>query len=199
LCVNFEIEKELFKKGYRIIAGVDEVGRGALCGPVVAAAVILDKNKPFIEGVKDSKQIAPEKRKKLAKLIFKRAKGVGIGIASKMEIDANNIFIATNMAIKRAIKNLPIEPDFLLVDGRPLKNCYYPQRGIVSGDKKCLSIASASIVAKVIRDEMMIIYDQFIPGYSWNKNKGYGTKEHFIALNELGPSLLHRITFNIIK
>jgi len=197
LCINFEIERELLKLGYKKITGVDEVGRGCLCGPVVAAAVIFNINEQLIEGVKDSKLISSRKRERLAEIIYEKAMGVGIGFASNLEIDAENIQIATIKAMKRAINNLPIEPDFILVDGRPIKDMPYPQKGIIKGDRKCFSIAAASIVAKVIRDEVMRIYSELFPGYFLSKNKGYGTREHFYALKELGPTSFHRISFKL--
>ena len=197
MCVNFEIERELLRLGYKKIAGVDEVGRGCLCGPVVAAAVIFDVNERLIKGVRDSKLISPRKREELAKIIHERALGVGIGFASNLEIDGENIQIATIKAMKRAINNLPVEPDFILVDGKAIKDISYPQRAIIKGDRKCFSIASASIIAKVIRDEIMQIYSKLFPGYFLSKNKGYGTREHFYALKELGPTLFHRISFKL--
>jgi ribonuclease HII len=197
LCANFEIESKLIKLGYRRISGIDEAGRGALCGPVIAAAVIFDQEEPPINGINDSKLISPKKREKLARAIYEKALGVGVGFASNLEIDAKNIHIATIKAMKRAIENLPIEPDFLLIDGRPLENIPYPQKAIIKGDRKSFSIAAASIIAKVIRDEIMRVFARLIPGYSLDKNKGYGTNEHFYALKALGPTLLHRISFKL--
>ncbi|MFQ6081762.1 MAG: ribonuclease HII [Candidatus Aminicenantia bacterium] len=196
MLAHFEIEYELIKLGYRKITGLDEVGRGALFGPVVAAAVILNPKK-LIEGVKDSKSISPKKRKELAEIIFGQAMAVGIGLSSNFEIDEYNIYRATMKAMIRAIDNLNLEPDFLLIDGYPIKNIPYPQMNIIGGDEKSMSVAAASIVAKVIRDEMMNIYNQVIPGYLLDKNKGYGTKEHFLALQKKGPSFFHRFSFNL--
>jgi ribonuclease HII len=199
LCVNFKIERELLELGYKKIAGIDEVGRGCLFGPVVAAAVILDHTVQPIEGIDDSKKISKRKRERLARIIFEKASGVGIGFASNIEIDAVNIQSATFKAMKRAIENLPVEPDFLLIDGRTFKNedISYPCRVIIGGDRKCISIAAASIIAKVVRDELMEIYSNLFPGFFINKNKGYGTKEHFLALKDLGCTLFHRVSFNL--
>jgi ribonuclease HII len=200
---DFQIEKGITRKGFKAIAGVDEAGRGAIFGPVVAAAIILPSVLigPRLSGwageIDDSKMISPSKRKKLAEAILANAFSVGIGSATNYEIDQKNIYWASLSAMRRAVENMPIAPDFILVDGFRLNDVNYPQRSIVQGDKKSTSIAAASIVAKVLRDEMMIHLDKVYEGYSLSKNKGYGTREHYKALKEMGPTLFHRLTFNL--
>jgi ribonuclease HII len=200
---DFQIEKGITRKGFTAIAGVDEAGRGAIFGPVVAAAIILPSVLvgPPLSGwageIDDSKMISPSKRKKLAEAILANAFSVGIGSATNYEIDQKNIYWASLSAMRRAVENMPIAPDFILVDGFRLNDVNYPQRSIVQGDRKSTSIAAASIVAKVLRDEMMIHLDKVYEGYSLSKNKGYGTREHYKALKEMGPTLFHRLTFNL--
>jgi ribonuclease HII len=198
-----QIEKRIIKKGFRAIAGVDEAGRGAIFGPVVAAAVILPPVligpglSGWAEEIDDSKVISPPKRKRLAEAILANAFSVGIGSATNYEIDQKNIYWASLSAMRRAVENMPAAPDFILVDGFRLNDVNYPQRSIVQGDRKSISIAAASIVAKVLRDEMMIHLDKVYEGYALSKNKGYGTREHYRALKEMGPTLFHRLTFNL--
>lgn len=200
---SFQIEKRIIRKGFRAIAGVDEAGRGAIFGPVVAAAVILPsvligpRLSGWAEEIDDSKLISPSKRKKLAEAILANAFSVGIGSATNYEIDQKNIYWASLSAMRRAIENMPLAPDFILVDGFRLNDVNYPQRSIVQGDRKSISIAAASIVAKVLRDEMMIHLDKVYEGYALLKNKGYGTREHYKALKKMGPTLFHRLTFNL--
>ncbi len=200
---DFQIEKRIIKKGFRTIAGVDEVGRGAIFGPVVAAAVILPPvlTGPGLSGwteeIDDSKVIPPPKRKRLAEAILANAVSVGVGSATNYEIDQKNIYWASLSAMRRAVESMPIAPDFILVDGFRLNDVNYRQRSVVQGDRKSISIAAASIVAKVLRDEMMIHLDKVYEGYALSKNKGYGTKEHYRALKEMGPTLFHRLTFNL--
>lgn len=200
---DFQIEKRIIRKGFRAIAGVDEAGRGAIFGPVVAAAVILPsvligpRLSGWAEEIDDSKVISPSKRTKLAEAILANAFSVGIGSATNYEIDQKNIYWASLSAMRRAIENMPLPPDFILVDGFRLNDVNYPQRSIVQGDRKSISIAAASIVAKVLRDEMMIHLDKVYEGYALSKNKGYGTREHYRALKKMGPTLFHRLTFNL--
>lgn len=200
---DFQIEKKIIKKGFRAIAGVDEVGRGAIFGPVVAAAVIFPPMliRPslsgWVEEIDDSKVISPPKRKRLAKAILANAVSVGVGLATNYEIDQKNIYWASISAMRRAVENMPMAPDFILVDGFRLNDVNYPQTSIVQGDRKSISIAAASIVAKVFRDEMMIHLDKVYGGYALSRNKGYGTKEHYRALKKMGPTLFHRLTFNL--
>ncbi len=202
--VDFQIEKRIIKRGFRIIAGVDEAGRGAIFGPVVAAAVVLPsvlkggiRLSGWAQEIDDSKMISPPKRKRLAEAILANAASVGIGWATNYEIDQKNIYWASLRAMRRAVENMPTAPDFILVDGFRLNDVNYPQRSIVQGDRKSISIAAASIVAKVLRDEMMVHLDKVYKGYALSKNKGYGTKEHYKALKEMGPTLFHRLTFNL--
>ena len=200
---SFQIEKKFLKRGFKFIAGVDEVGRGALFGPVVAAAVIFPYRTikgvlpGWLKEVNDSKLLTPLKRRRLARFILNNVEVLGIGMATNLEIDQANIYQASLTAMRRAVENIPITPDVLLVDGFILKDVNYFQIGIPQGDRKSISIAAASIVAKVLRDEMMILLNKVYGGYSLHKNKGYGTKEHFRALEELGPTPFHRLTFNL--
>ncbi|MFB0564804.1 MAG: ribonuclease HII [Candidatus Aminicenantaceae bacterium] len=200
---DFQFEKRYLKLGYRKISGVDEAGRGALCGPVVAAAVIMPisamrgKLSREVKEINDSKALSPKKRRKLALFIIHEALSVGIGLASNEEIDRENIFWASLKAMKRAIQNLPIPPDFILVDGFNLRDIEYPHVCIPQGDSKSVSVAAASIIAKVFRDEIMILLDKIYKGYALARNKGYGTKEHYRSLREKGPTPLHRFSFNL--
>lgn len=173
--------------------GVDEAGRGPLAGPVVAAAVILDRRR-VPHGIDDSKKLGEEARETLYDRIV-RAHGWGVGVVDVEEIDRLNIYHATMLAMTRAVDALGIEPGMVLVDGNALPKWRYPARAIVSGDALSRSIAAASIVAKVTRDRMMRDYDLAHPGYGWRQNKGYGTAEHRAALIELGPTPLHRRSF----
>jgi len=197
------IEKKILERGYKAIAGVDEVGRGALFGPVVAASVILPFSdmkeglKEGLEEIKDSKLLSPLKRKRLAKIILTHASCIGLGLATNHEIDQRNIYWASLLAMRRAIENMSLRPDFLLVDGFCLNGVHYPQLGLPKGDKKSITIAAASIVAKVLRDGMMIRLDKFYQGYALSKNKGYGTREHYKALKKMGPTVFHRMSFNL--
>lgn len=200
---DFRIEKKVMREGYSLIAGVDEVGRGALFGPVVAAAVILSErlirgsSAGWVREIDDSKLLSAAKRTRLAKAILANAASVGIGSATSFEIDRENIYWASINAMRRAVENLAIAPDLILVDGFGLNDVNYPQKIIRKGDKKSITIAAASIVAKVFRDEMMMHMDRFFEGYSLSKNKGYGTKDHYQALREKGPTLFHRLSFNL--
>ncbi len=200
---SFRLEKELARGGARLIAGVDEVGRGSLFGPVVAAAVILPPDwlvrRPpaWVSDIDDSKLVAAPKRSALASALLREAVGVGVGLASATEIDAVNIYEASRLAMIRAIESLPERPEVLLVDGFPLKELNYRQMGIPRGDRTSRSIAAASIVAKVFRDGLMTIFDALYDGYGLARNKGYGTEEHLRALKERGPTGLHRASFKL--
>jgi len=203
--IHFWIEKKIVKKGFKGIAGIDEVGRGALFGPVLAAAVIFPPQlimgrcpRPeWVKELKDSKLLTPLKRKTLAKYILSHALSLGIGLATNSEIDRQNIYWASLLAMKRAVEKMSLKPDFLLVDGFCLNGVNYPQIGLKQGDRKSPTIAAASIIAKVLRDEMMVKLDSIYEGYAISKNKGYGTREHFNALKEKGPTALHRMSFNL--
>lgn len=201
--VSFQIEKKIIKRGFREIAGVDEVGRGALFGPVVAAAVILpdsvmSKRLPvWIKEIDDSKVLSSLKRERVARSILTNATSVGIGLATNFEIDQENIYWASIRAMRRAVENMPVAPDFVLVDGFNLNDVNYSQMSVPQGDRRSISIAAASVVAKVLRDEMMIRLDKVYEGYGLSKNKGYGTKEHYKSLEEAGATFFHRLTFNL--
>jgi ribonuclease HII len=202
---DFAIEKSLLGPGVGRLAGVDEAGRGSLFGPVVAAAVILPSSrmttrvKGWLREVNDSKLLSSFKRTELARHILGEAEAVGVGFANNREIDQKNIYWAALEAMKRAIANLCLRPDYLLLDGFRGHHGDFglPAICITGGDRKCLSIAAASIVAKVVRDEMMSVFENLFCGYQIAKNKGYGTKDHYRALKERGPTLLHRLTFNL--
>jgi len=198
---NVDHENELKAQGYELIAGIDEVGRGALAGPVVASAVILPHpaSLPWFELVRDSKELNSRKRESLFDLINKEAIAVGIGIVPSQVIDSVNILKATRMAMMQAVEKLPIQPGFLLIDRLGLSQCPIPQRGITRGDKMCLSIACASIIAKVTRDRMMEEFDQTYPGYGFAQHKGYGTGRHLFCLQKLGPSPIHRLYFAPVR
>ena len=191
-------EKLYFGRGYRQIAGLDEVGRGPLAGPVVAAAVILPP-KGIGEELFDSKKIPAKKRELLSELILSRALGVGIGVVGQEEIDRLNILEATLEAMALAVGNLLIPPDFLLIDGLHGLKLSIPQKPIRKGDQLCNSISAASIVAKVTRDRIMMEYDQKYPQYHFARHKGYGTTEHRQAIEKFGVCELHRKTFRGVK
>jgi len=200
---TLRLEKKLFRGGYRIVAGVDEVGRGSLFGPVAAAAVILpldwlQRRPPSWAGaIDDSKLLSPARREELAAAIIREASGVGIGLASAAEIDSLNILRATHLAMARAVESLPSAPDMLLVDGFPIKEVKYRQMGIPHGDRKSRSIAAASIVAKVFRDGLMRVFAGLYEGYGLDRNKGYGTEEHIRSLKDKGSTGLHRTSFKL--
>ena len=198
---NFDHENELKSQGYELIAGIDEVGRGALAGPVVASAVILPHpaNLPWLGLVRDSKELNSRQRESLFDLINKEAVAVGIGIVPSQVIDSVNILKATKLAMIQAVEKLPKQPHFLIIDRVTLSQCPIPQRGITRGDKLCLSIACASIIAKVTRDRMMEEFDQIYPGYGFARHKGYGTGEHISCLQKLGPSPIHRLYFAPVR
>jgi len=198
---NLDHENELKSQGYELIAGIDEVGRGALAGPVVASAVILPHTAkiPWFELVRDSKELDFKKRESLFDLINKGAIAVGIGIVPPQVIDSINILKATRLAMMQAVEKLPKQPNFLLIDRIGLSQCPIPQRGITRGDKICLSIACASIIAKVTRDCMMEEFDKTYPGYGFARHKGYGTGSHLSCLQKLGPSPIHRLYFAPVK
>jgi ribonuclease HII len=187
-------EAEARAAGHAIVAGVDEVGRGALCGPVVAAAVVLGEGFP-LEGLDDSKRLTARQREALDVRIRERARGFAIGLADPAEIDRVNILRATLLAMQRAVLALPEKPDLLLVDALRVPGLDVEQRPIVKGDALSVSIAAASIVAKVSRDALMRTLDREHPGYYLARNMGYGSEEHRVALRRLGPSPIHRRSF----
>ncbi len=198
---SFAEEKVLEVQGYQRIAGVDEAGRGALAGPVVAAAVILPHHidAPWLDQVKDSKQLSPAKRQLLFHHIHEIAISVGIGVAPHKVIDAQGIIKATRLAMKLAIDQLSPPPESLLIDYMLLPEVKLPQKGIKRGDSLCFSIACASIIAKVARDQLMVELDRIYPGYGLAQHKGYGTKEHLACLRQLGPSPIHRQSFKPVR
>jgi ribonuclease HII len=198
---DFFLEGNLLRNGYENIAGIDEAGRGALFGPVVAASVmysedfILRSQETWVSEIDDSKLLSPKKRERLARAILASAKAIGIGMATNKEIDKNNIHSASFEAMRRAVRNMPSCPDFLLVDGFQLPGTHHDQLGLRQGDRRSISVASASIVAKVLRDQMISELDNVYEGYAFTKHKGYGTKDHFRALDEKGPTVFHRFSF----
>lgn len=189
-----KVEKTLYADGIRYIAGIDEVGRGPLAGPVVAAAVILPK-KFNILGVDDSKKLTEKKRDALYDVIIKHAIAYSIGVVDNYIIDEINILEATKLAMKKAIEGLETKPEYILIDALTLKDVPIPQRGIIKGDSISVSIAAASIIAKVTRDRMMVEFHDRFPQYAFDQNKGYGTKAHYEGIQCYGPCLIHRQTF----
>lgn len=187
-------ENNLRSQGYKFIGGVDEVGRGPLAGPVVAAIVIFDENTK-IRGIDDSKKLSAEKREELFEIIKEKAVDYAIGIADNKEIDEYNILNATYLAMKRAIENLKIKPDTILNDAVTIPGIECNQVLIIKGDSKSISIAAASIIAKVTRDRMMVEYDNEYGGYGFASNKGYGTTEHYDGLRKYGKTKIHRDSF----
>ncbi|RLQ95762.1 ribonuclease HII [Falsibacillus albus] len=190
-------ERGLWERGFDLIAGIDEVGRGPLAGPVVAAAVVLPKDFRLI-GINDSKKLSETKRELFYEEIYKGAIHVGVGILAAEEIDALNIYQATKKAMLSALKGLGAMPDYLLIDAMELP-APMPQSSIIKGDAASASIAAASIIAKVTRDRMMKEYHQKYPQYGFAQNMGYGTKEHLDALHKWGPTPIHRKTFAPVK
>jgi len=195
---SLALERGLWNRGFTLVAGIDEAGRGSLSGPVVAAAVILPVEHR-IEGVEDSKRLRPETRRRLAGEIRERAVAVGVGSCSPAEIDRMNILQAALEAMRRATSELSPAPDFLLVDGNV---CFThppaPARTVVRGDARCHAIAAASIIAKTWRDAHMAHLHQEYPEYGWSANMGYGTEAHYRALARFGPTPHHRRTFRLI-
>ena len=190
-------EKELYKADYQAIAGIDEVGRGPLAGPVVAAAVILPPECK-IKGLNDSKKIPKKKHQEIYQAVLDKALAVGVGLMNNEIIDQVNIYEATKLAMKEALSKLSLKPDYLLIDAMKL-DVDIPQESIIKGDANSLSIAAASIVAKVTRDKLMADYDKKFPGYDFAKNAGYGTRSHLQGLERSGVTPIHRKTFEPIK
>ena len=190
----FHYEQKLYENGIRLIAGVDEAGRGPLAGPVVAGAVILPRE-CFIPGLNDSKKISESKRYHLAEEIKKEAIAWSVGAVGAYDIDRLNILKATCLAMKRAIKNLSVQPEYLLIDAVFLREVSIPQTAIIKGDAQCASIAAASILAKCHRDNLMKIYDSRFPGYGFARHKGYPTPGHFDYILHNGETSIHRKTF----
>lgn len=193
--LDWSFETECVNSGYQIIAGVDEVGMGCLAGSVVAAAVVLPMG-CSIPGLNDSKKLSPKQRDELDPVIRELAVSFAVGQAEVEEIDEINIYHAARLAMLRAVKKLKVKPDFILLDGTGKLKTRTPHKAIVKGDSLCMSIAAASIVAKVYRDLMMSDFDNRFPGYGFAQHKGYGTVEHRKNLQSLGPSTLHRKSFS---
>lgn len=187
-------ETEIFSKGYRYIAGIDEAGRGPLAGPVVAAAVILPQA-TMLEGLNDSKKISPKKREQLFNTIKEIALSVSVGIVSEKDIDSLNILNATKKAMLQAINGLKPTAQYLLIDAVSLEQTLIPQMSIIKGDLKSASIAAASIIAKVTRDRIIEEYAKEYPMYGFERHKGYGTREHINAIKEYGACSIHRLSF----
>jgi ribonuclease HII len=192
------MEVRLTRAGFRLIAGIDEAGRGPLAGPVTAAAVILPPG--FDDpGIRDSKKCTALERDRLYGVVTGAAVAWAVGEATPEEIDRRNIRRATFCAMRRALEGLPVEPDFILVDGWDIPDIEIKQLSMFRGEQKSRSIAAASIVAKVTRDRKMVEYDNLYPGYGFKKHKGYGTREHMDAIRELGPLSIHRLTFARVR
>lgn len=189
-----EYEKEVISQGYEYVCGVDEAGRGPLAGPVCAAAVILPKD-TLIDGVNDSKKLSEKKRELLFDVIKEKALAYSVAWASVEEIEEINILNAAMLAMKRAVESLQIKADFAIIDGNKTPLLSIPSKAIVKGDAKSMSIAAASILAKVSRDRLMLEYGKKYPEYKFEKHKGYGTKLHIEALKEHGVSPIHRPSF----
>jgi ribonuclease HII len=194
----FQFEKEAKIKGFDLIAGVDEAGRGPLAGPVVAAAVVLKDFTPIPE-LRDSKEMSPNQRDRVFELIKKSALGFGIGVVDESTIEEINILQATLLAMKIATEKLPVPPDFILVDGNRTFDSPKEQKAIVKGDQLSQSIAAASVLAKVTRDRIMVEYHKSYPQYGFDKHKGYGTKLHKEMIREFKPCPIHRKTFKGVR
>lgn len=192
--MNFEFEQQAQLSGYKMICGVDEAGRGPLAGPVCAAAVILPTNH-FIEGINDSKKLSEKKRELLFDVIKKESLAYSIAFSNVDEIEKINILEATMLAMKRAVESLNINADYALIDGNRMPNLNIDAQTVIKGDAKSMSIAAASILAKVSRDRLMLEYAKEYPEYLFEKHKGYGTKAHTEALKEFGPTPIHRMSF----
>ena len=201
---DFSREENLFRRGYKNIAGIDEAGRGPLAGPVVAAAIIFSKskllNKLLEIGIRDSKLLSPKKREYLSGLILEKCHSSSVGIVSEETIDKINILEASLLAMRRAVEKLEVKPDFLLIDGnRTIENYPVSQIAIPKADQFVFSVSAASILAKVTRDKILVDLDKEYPEYGFAQHKGYGTKFHLKTLNKIGPCKIHRKSFNPIK
>ncbi len=193
------LESRLWDRGFQSVAGVDEVGRGPLAGPVVAACVVLPQDFSVPE-VNDSKKLSPAKREKLFDLIMQHAQQVGVGVVTEKVIDKLNILNASLQAMRQAIDQLQSAPDFVLVDGnQKIPNLSLPQMPVIKGDSLSLSIAAASIVAKVTRDRIMLEYHKQYPEFNFAHHKGYATKTHVEALRTFGPCRIHRRSFSLVR
>ena len=200
---NLDIEQDVRSVQYKYIAGVDEVGRGPLAGPVVSAAVVLPDDlvgdEDWLSVINDSKKLSESKRQMAYEIINRQAVSVAVGITNASTIDSVGILPATISSMFTALRGLEVSPDFVLFDFIPLKDCEYPYRTVVKGDTKSYSISAASIIAKVTRDELMKEADEQYPGYGFSGHKGYGTAKHLDAIKRLGPCEIHRRSFAPIK
>ncbi len=196
--MDWSHEDALRRRGFRRIAGLDEVGRGSLAGPVVAAAVILERNS-MLPGVRDSKLLSEARRNEQFGEIALAAVAYGFGVVEAETVDRINVLEATRQAMAAAVAALPEPPDALLIDAVALPGVDLPQRSLIHGDRRCISIAAASILAKVFRDGMMRELDALFPAYRFRSNKGYGTREHRRALSLFGPTPLHRRSFGGVQ
>ena len=195
---DYRYEKEAMAHGFKTVAGIDEVGRGALAGPVVAACVILNSEE-LIEGLKDSKKLSPKRREELFSLIIEKCEGCSVGIIESETIDRINILNATKRAMTFSALNIRPVPDMLLIDAVSLEEVKISQNPIIKGDENCQSIAAASVIAKVTRDKIMEFYGELYPRYRFDKHKGYGTREHLDLLDLLGPTPIHRNSFKGVR
>ena len=192
---DYEFEKAALLSGFKAVCGVDEAGRGPLAGPVCAAAVILAPDTE-IEGLDDSKKLSEKKRERLFSVITEKAISFSVAYGTLNEIESRNILEATFLAMNRAIDGLSVKPDFALIDGnRAPKNIKIPCETVIKGDSKSMSVAAASVLAKVTRDRLMLHYDTQYPQYDFKKHKGYGTKEHTELIKKYGPCEIHRLSF----
>jgi len=193
---TLERESALWAQGHEVVAGVDEVGRGPLAGPVIAAAVVFPPGQLPIEGLRDSKLLTRRQRDRAVLEVKSQAFAWTVGAASVKEIDKLNIRRATALAMRRALDSLPCSPDYVLIDGNPVPELGSSHEAIVKGDRVCQSIAAASVVAKCLRDHLMTLLARRYPRFGWDSNKGYGTAAHLDALEEIGPSPHHRKSFS---
>jgi ribonuclease HII len=206
---TFDEERSLRQQGYVLIAGVDEAGRGSLAGPVVAAAVVLPASfdhplpgsgdQSPLTGLRDSKQLSPIAREGLYGRIIQTAEAVGLGVVDHTTVDLFGIGAASRIAMRLALRRLKLQPDFVLIDGFAVPGIGIPQKHLIKGDCHCLSIAAASVIAKVARDRLMCLLDRRYPAYRFAENKGYGTSAHLEALAREGPCPLHRRSFNPLR
>lgn len=190
----WQFEDSYFEKGFKLVCGIDEAGRGPLAGPVCAAAVILPPHVE-IDGLNDSKKLSDKRRRELVPIIKENAVAYGIAFADEKEIDEINILQATFLAMERAVAQLPVKPEILLIDGNREKDFGIPVETVVKGDSRSASIAAASVLAKVSRDDLLLEMAENYPQYGFEIHKGYGTKAHYQALTEFGPCPIHRMSF----
>jgi len=188
-------EEKCVKEGYRIIAGVDEAGRGSFAGPLTAAAVILYLNKKLPVKIDDSKKLRDKERRSAFSYILSEARACSVGVVDQETVDREGVGNAVKKAMWQAVNSLSITPDMLLVDAVTIEGTKIPQKALIKGDALSVSIAAASIVAKVFRDKLMAYYHRFYPVYDWQSNKGYGTEKHRWAIKKYGPCFLHRFSF----